>query len=373
VKKNFIAEKGVSISNISPHHYYSPQVLEKELATVFENNWLFVGFTDQLENVNDFLTMQVGQYSIVVQRFKEGLSAFLNVCSHRNAKIQTETSGKRPLVCPYHGWRFKYNGCPLSIPGNKEFFGIDSSNEADFSLTKFNIATCGKFVFIKRSDTPKSLSEQLGSYWDKLEHLSSIMGPVYAEERLFWQTNWKIGVESVMEVYHVQPVHPVSFASMTRKGWDCHYENRNNTGVSYLSCKSDKWWDGIKRKLDLNASELYPDYDHFFIYPNLAIGLTAGSNVSVQTYLPEGVTSCSLHYRLALVKSKSDTKRTKALISAVERSLSDFNSQVLKEDKDISESVQNGFKQISRKTVYGQNEGRIQHFHSSIIDEIPDY
>lgn len=370
--KSFKPAKGVRTSELCPSSYFDEPTFKRELDQIFVSNWLFVGLTDQLQERNSFITMQVGPYPILVQNFKSGLSAFLNICSHRKAKLQQQEQGKRPLICPYHGWSFGSDGCPLKIPDNDASFMTTEESRQKLALERLQVETCGRFVFVRISQQGPSLSDFLLEYREILEHISDVMGPIYKSEQLNWATNWKIGVESVMEVYHVKPVHKDSFSSMTREGWDCSYAGKHNIGTSYLSPKSTKWWGSIKSKLAMQASELYSDYDHFFIYPNLAIGITSGASISIQTYLPDRPESCRLHYRLAIAKNALNSKRSAALSRAVTNSLASFNTQVLEEDRVISEDVQKGFMVTKKKPVYGNCEGRIQHFHHSLLEDLSD-
>ena len=355
---------------LDPSRYVTRDIFEQEERQIFEPAWLFAGFTDQLDKENDFLTFRVGRHSIVVQRFQDGIKAFRNVCSHRFAEIQSAPCGNRALRCPYHGWQYDQNGVPIGIPGNREFFGLDEEGRKARSLEQFNVAICGRFVFVRMSANGPDLNDYLGHYAQILEGLSDLFEETYAEKQIDWDANWKIGIESVLEVYHVGPVHPESFAEMTRPGWDCEYEGPHSTGTSYLSEMSEKWWSRLIRKADIQASKTLINYDHFVIWPNLAVGLTRGANLSVQTYHPLQAEGCKLHYRLRMAKSDKSGKAVDALRRAAQKSLAEFNERVLEEDRIVSESCQRGMRQKQTSPIHGRNEGRIKHFHASIARAI---
>lgn len=355
---------------MSPELYSDTEFYNKEMKETFLSGWIFVGFTSELEKNKDFVTQQFGDVSIVVQNFSGALKAFLNVCSHRFAKIQCEKSGNRPLSCPYHSWTYDKDGIPSHIPNNDEYFKFSQEDKKDLSLKSVEVAVCGKFVFISYNKPKSNLKEFLGDYWGVLEHLSEVFNHNVKNDILPWEANWKIGVESVLEVYHVNAVHPQSFKPFVLEKWEIEYHADHSRGIAYLSEKSAKWWKGVAKKMKLKQSELYKNYDHFFIYPNLAIGLTSGYLMSVQTYDPTGPESCNLHYRLFLANSDIPEKMSGPLYNAVTQNFITFNQQVLEEDRVISQSVQKGTKVAQNKAVPGSNEGRIYHFHKTHLNNM---
>ncbi|MCZ2501130.1 Rieske 2Fe-2S domain-containing protein, partial [Xylophilus sp. Kf1] len=59
-----------------------------------------------------YITMQVGQYPVIVTRGADGrIRAFHNVCRHRGQRLCAKSNGTNPkLVCPYHQWTYDLNG-----------------------------------------------------------------------------------------------------------------------------------------------------------------------------------------------------------------------------------------------------------------------
>src|ERR1700744_2536014 len=60
----------------------------------------------------DELTVQVGEYPILIVRDRDGaLRAFHNSCRHRGSRIcSTEHGNSARLVCPYHQWTYQLDG-----------------------------------------------------------------------------------------------------------------------------------------------------------------------------------------------------------------------------------------------------------------------
>lgn len=355
----------IACPGLSPQQYGLPADLGREQPALFEKVWHLAGLLDDLADHHDFRTLNIGTVPVLVQNFSGELRAFLNICSHRRATLQTEACGNRPLKCRYHGWGYNREGVPVGIPGNDDYFALNDIDRRDLRLPQFPVATCGRFVFVALSADAPSLERYLGAYWDVLEHVSTVLTEKVDEDRLVWATDWKIGVESVLEVYHVATTHPGTFTAFATSRWDCKAEGHHSYGRTDLSDSATKWWDGVGRRLDLRQSERFGNYDHFFVFPNLAIGLTSGRLMSVQTYEPTGPGTCQLHYRLYWSGRGSQATAARSFEDAAKRSFMEFNRQVLDEDRVISETCHANMRHVQRPAVIGANEIRIRQFHES--------
>ncbi len=355
---------------IPPQRYSGEATYAEEVAKIFRRSWMFVGFTDDLRADNDFITAEIAGTSVLVQNFDGELRAFHNVCTHRYSLIHLRPCGNGKPVCPYHGWVFNRDGIPVGIPGNREQFGFSDEDKKRLALPRFEVATRGRFVFVRLEAGGAGLDEQLGAYGLILDHLSETFTDRIDDGVLPWAANWKAGVESVLEVYHVDATHPETFKKFTKKVWDCSYENEHSRGTTHLADGSVRWWDGVNQKMGLPRSEMLRNYDHFFVFPNLAIGITHGSLMSVQTYDPVDPDHCNLHYRLFLGETSKPQTKGGAARKAVEDNLRGFNVQVLREDQVVSEAAHKGLKQVTRPAVPGWGEERIFAFHKAYLDRM---
>ena len=354
-----------AISSLAPESYYDSFTYNQEKEHVFKSTWIFVGFTEQLSSPDDFLTLHIGDMPIVVQNFNGELCALLNICSHRKATLQTARSGNRPLICPYHCWSYRNKGMLSGIPQNKDFFALDDEEKQKFSLKRFDLACCGSFVFVRIAETGPTLEEFLDVHYKTLQDLSGCFTETIATGAYTWQTNWKIAVETVLEVYHVPGTHPQSFAKLAVPTCDVISNPPHSIGNTPMQDSSKKWWKGVRRLLQLTCMEQFPEYNHFFIYPNLAIGLTSGSLMSVQTYEPVDATTCTLNFRLKLSKRSNDKPVSALVKNEVLESLIDFNHTTLEEDRLVAESCQHNMPQTQTPALLGTCEERLRLFHSA--------
>ncbi len=353
-------------AGLPPASYHDPATFALEEERIFRRCWMFVGFTDDLAAHNDYLTRRIGGRDVIVQNFDGTLRAFLNVCTHRFAILRREPRGNGMLRCSYHGWTFDRDGAPYGIPGNEAYFGLDRAGRCGRSLTPVSVAVCGRFVFLRVAAEGPSLEEWLGDGAEILRHASEVFVRSFDERDMPWEANWKMGVESVLEVYHADTVHPTTFRKLVKGDWRCDHQGAHSRGVASLSDKSARWWDGVSSRLGFRPSGRLRDYDHFHFFPNLEIGFTRGSVMSVQTYDPLDPGRCVLRLRLFLADPTGPDAAAKggAARRMVEDTARDLNVALLREDQAVSESAFQGVRQVGFPAILGVNEERIQHFHA---------
>jgi phenylpropionate dioxygenase-like ring-hydroxylating dioxygenase large terminal subunit len=348
-----------------PSSYCDADIFERELSDVFARHWQFVCFADQLASPNDFVTTTIGKTPVVVQNIQGHIYALHNVCSHRKATIQTVKHGNRPLRCPYHCWSYGANGKLGSVPQDKQNFQFDDATREALALKSFEVSQAGDFVFVRITPSTTSLADDLGPYFSLLETLSEGFGAVEDTDTLPWQSNWKLAVESVLEVYHVHGVHPESFAKLAKPSFNMSTAGQHNTGISPLQAAPKKWWKGVRKLLSLDHVTDFDEYTHLFIYPNLAIGITDGSLMSVQTYEPVSPTQCQLHYSLRMCRADKAAKQNAQVRHSIVENFTTFNTQTLDEDRVVVETCQSNMQHTDTPGWLGACESRIAHFHQS--------
>lgn len=354
-----------AVPGIPPAAYHDPEILRAEEERVFRRCWIFAGFTDDLARPNDYLTRRTGGLDVLVQNFDGELRGFRNVCTHRFALIHRAPRGNGMLRCGYHGWTFDRDGVPYGIPGNEANFGLDREGRCGRALTPVAVGVCGRFVFLRVAAEGPDLDDWLGVYGDVLRHASEIFVRPFDERSVEWAANWKMGVESVLEVYHADLTHPTTFRKLVKGDWRCDYDGAHSRGVTGVSDKSARWWDGVSERLGFRPSTALREYDHLHIFPNLEIGFTRGAVMSVQTYDPLGPDRCALNLRLFLADPDGDAGRGgPAARRLIEEGARDLNVALLREDQEASELAFRGCRQTERPALLGLNEERIQQFHA---------
>ena len=97
---------------LSRELYRNEEVYRQDLAQIWHRDWIFAGHSFEIEKAGDYITLQIGDYPVVIVRADDGkINAFHNACRHRGSRICSAAKGKSAkLVCPYHKWTFGLDG-----------------------------------------------------------------------------------------------------------------------------------------------------------------------------------------------------------------------------------------------------------------------
>ena len=121
-QKSAFLDAEIAHSPIS--RYSSPERFEREMALIFRRRPVIAAHSSELEIENTFLSKDFLGLPVLLTRDADGKAhAFLNVCRHRGAKIERETSGcKRVFTCPYHAWSWSNQGELRAVPQEEQGF-----------------------------------------------------------------------------------------------------------------------------------------------------------------------------------------------------------------------------------------------------------
>lgn len=130
---------------LSRDFYTSAADYQVELEHIWYRDWLFVGHDCEVAHAGDYLTVQVGEYPLLVVRDRDGeVRAFHNSCRHRGSRICTAEHGTTPrLVCPYHQWSYRLNGELVAARDMGEDFRRER-----YGLRPVHCARVGGYIWI---------------------------------------------------------------------------------------------------------------------------------------------------------------------------------------------------------------------------------
>ncbi len=143
-------------STIPSSWYTDKNVFNLEQQQVF-GSWQIAARLDQVRSPGQYATAEIAGEPIVIVRGSDGeLRGFFNVCRHHAAAVMTEAEGRtNQLRCPYHGWTYSLEG---ELKGTPDFSGVCDFDRAENGLAEVEIATWGKWVFV-RLDHRQSISQ----------------------------------------------------------------------------------------------------------------------------------------------------------------------------------------------------------------------
>lgn len=354
--------------NIIPSNLYFGENIQKlEFEKIFSNDWFFAAMeSDFLEN-NSFVTLDVFDYPIVIQNFKNEIKAFRNICPHRFNKIQTDDFGNRIFMCKYHNWTFDKNGKPKTIP-SKNAFDTNSEEFNCLHVKELNLAKAGKFIFVSLNKNVKPIEEFLGTFYEKLIEISNAIDYNFYTNDDLQNVNWKIVIENVVEAYHCPAIHLDTLYGM---GF-CRESEKNNeysNGHSVADYPKEENFEEPNKILNyLDFREFKHDtFRHYFIFPNLLISSTEGTSIYVGNIIPKTSEQTTLRKRFYSPKFKDNFEPKKAIHNGFLEIAKNSINQILAEDKEVLEQIQKNIPFVDSTYFLGNQEQRIVDFHTTYL------
>ena len=190
-------------------------IFELEMKHIFEGNWIFVAHESQIAKPHDFLTTHIGRQPVVLTRKANGeIGGYLNVCSHRGARVCREKSGnKKIFACGFHGWCYDSSGALVNVTDQKDGAYPESFDRKNLGLRPIaRVDAYRGFVFASLNPDVLPLNEYLAGSKAFID-LFVDQSPTGKHEvlrgvtRYTYKGNWKLQAENGLDGYHAAPVH----------------------------------------------------------------------------------------------------------------------------------------------------------------------
>lgn len=318
--------------SLPAHFYTDPSITTQEIEQIFRKSWNYIGPTQELSQVGDYITGSAGEVPVVVIRNHSGLAAFVNVCRHRRHEVMKGRGNTRMMQCGYHAWAYDLAGCLKRAPRSaaERNFRLE-----DYPLLPLRVETLGPFVFVNL----ESSAPPLASYFGKLLDIIAASGinldmlQLYRRDEWHSQANWKTMLENYLECYHCPVAHPGFSAAI-----DVMPENYHLTAHGWFLSQV-----GQVRQIALEGKSAVKIYDargevaqaqYHLLWPNFTININPGfPNLSVDLWLPDGPN---------LAKGISEQYFAPGVSEEFATELIAFNKEVGEEDDVLTNSVQHG-------------------------------
>ncbi len=200
------------IYRVPAENYYEPERWRLEMSRIFRRLPLTLAFSAELREPGAYRAMVVADTPVLLTRGKDGaVRGFLNVCSHRGARVVAEGSGKaRRFTCPYHAWSYDAEGALVGIYKGDDFGEVDRSC---LGLTPLPVAERAGLIFgTLTPDASLDIDAFLCGYDELLAHLGfddcflvgrqEVQGP-----------NWKVAYDGYLDFYHLPILHRKTFGA----------------------------------------------------------------------------------------------------------------------------------------------------------------
>ncbi|WP_434674009.1 aromatic ring-hydroxylating oxygenase subunit alpha [Pseudomonas sp. R1-15] len=185
--------------------YIEPEVFRQDLEQIWHKDWIFAGHTFELEKPGQYLTLQIGDYPVLVVRDKSGqVRAFHNACRHRGSKVCEHAQGKvAKLVCPYHKWTFELDGS-LLFAGN---MGADF-DRSQYNLKPVHCEIVHTYIYVCVADKAPEFDSFRNAVNPFIAPHFLDNCKVAFESNLIEKGNWKLVFENNRECFHCDGTHP---------------------------------------------------------------------------------------------------------------------------------------------------------------------
>lgn len=340
--------------------YGDPERLKLERERLYLRMPLFLTMSNRLREPGDYLAEEIAGVPVLAVRGRDGaVRAFANICRHRGAPVATGCGKARAFSCPYHGWTYALDGKLAGIPDERSFTGVE---KATHGLLQLPASERHGMVFVRLSpgepleiDVDRHLAglgEEFAAYGFKTYSF-------FASETLTPKINWKFGIDTFLESYHLPALHRATVAPLIRGNtgaFDAFGDHSRLTMLRYSSTE----WDG-KAESDWDVlAQILPIYR---LMPNSII-VFQSDHLETWRMLPgDAPDRCAVEFALYAPEPPATDKAR-----AYWQKNYDLAVRTVKdEDFTLGEKMQRAFMSgLQAEVVYGRNEPALIHFHERL-------
>ncbi len=185
--------------------YTDPDWFRLDLEHIFYRNWLFAGHDCELPQPGAYLTLQVGDYPLIVVRGDDGrIRAFHNTCRHRGSRLCAAEHGHAArITCPYHRWTYNLDGTL--------FYARDMGGDFDAArhgLRPVHCESIAGYIWVSVAARAPDLDAFRALAEPYLAPHRLRDAKIAFESTIIERGNWKLVWENNRECYHCRGSHP---------------------------------------------------------------------------------------------------------------------------------------------------------------------
>lgn len=333
---------------------------QRERERLFRGLPLFIGMSCRLPAPGDYIAEEIAGIPVLLVRGRDRtVRAFANICRHRGAPVATGCGNARAFSCPYHGWTYQLDGKLAGIPEQDSFPGID---KATHGLTPLPAGERHGMIFVRLSpgdaleiDVDAHLSglgEEFATYG--FENYS-----FFASEIMRPAINWKFGIDTFLEAYHLPALHRATVAPLIRGNLGA-FDAYGDHGRMTFARHSSSAWDGKPESEWEVLAHIVPVYR---LFPNTIV-VFQSDHLETWRMLPgetpdRSVIEFAFYAPVAPATDKARAYWKKNYDLAIKT--------VLDEDFALGERMQRGFMSgLQAEVIYGRNEPALINFHERL-------
>jgi len=358
--------------------YTDPSFYELEKQQLWKRTWLLAGHLDEIPDPGCYkLWDATGQPVVIVHTNTGDVRAYYNTCRHRGAPLVRNPVGKTErFICGYHGWTYNHDGHLVGLRDRRDFVDLDFSCR---SLYPVRLECVGKFLFANFDSNARSLHDELSPLVDQWQQFQFDSLRFVRKDTFTLACNWKIAMESNMEVYHVRSIHPRTVSPMLdhRGNVNTLYPGGHSRMVAPLHVsshvESEELGQYVDDRPDIATVGEIPRtcVVSFNVLPNLVSPMNE-KGLPVFLFWPTGIDTTRLELWW-FGKDWGDGPTPKGWDTYI-----DFFNEIVEEDMQFGNGIQKGVESYAFGGVpLSYQESRIYHWHQAVdklmgVDNIPE-
>ncbi|WP_129782478.1 aromatic ring-hydroxylating oxygenase subunit alpha [Peristeroidobacter soli] len=203
-------EQAEEIAKVPSDHYTDAARWNAERDRVFKELPLVLALSTELANPGDYRALNVLEVPVLLVRDADGVArAFVNMCSHRGARLVEEGAGNATrFSCPYHGWTYTRAGDLFGVASPKDFGVIDKRCYGLTRLPTFERA--GLIWVVLNPASTLDFDGFLSGYAASLGAFGFEHWHVFGRKQLS-SANWKLTYDGYLDFYHLPVLHKLTF------------------------------------------------------------------------------------------------------------------------------------------------------------------
>ena len=201
----------IPVVSVPVRRYTTREFHELEMQKLWSKVWQMACREEEIPNLGDHITYEIGRFSILVVRTRHGIRAHHNVCRHRGRRLVDHPGNASSFICPFHGFSWNLDGSLRGVTSEWDFPHVDKPN---LTLTPVRCETWGGWVFINMDMNAEPLGDFLGSFTDQFDVWNPEERYIAAHVGKVMSCNWKACQEAFMEAFHVIATHPQILAGI---------------------------------------------------------------------------------------------------------------------------------------------------------------
>jgi carnitine monooxygenase subunit len=358
-------DRAAAAMAVSKSTYCCPERFARELKTLFQGQPLVAGLSGDIPEAGDVMLFDATGPSILVIRDNSGkVRAFLNMCTHRGAKLIEESEpwqGKvKRIICPFHAWSFGNDGRLIAQPSK------DSFSECDIGGRDLIAVPCEEYaglIFVQPDANADQINAaaHLGSLAPIMDMLELARAEPVKRGILSADANWKLALDTYGENYHFATLHASTIGQTFF------------TNVGIFDAFDQHFRVNFPDKGILNASPTAPEYGGVhYIFPNTVLffgSIVPGVHFTQLFRLfPIGVDKMICHFAVYAPFGIENEEHRQMCLAAYDGT----STVVQTEDYRVASAAQANLNHApdNYQIIFGRNEPALQAMHRHIARAI---